>query len=142
MTHAAHLTCPARPESIPSLMQFVEDACARAALKPEEAMAVRVSVEEVCENVIRYGYAGREPGPLSIDFTDFDERVEVTVEDRGAPFDPAQVPPADVTSDWKERPVGGLGWHLVHRLMDEVRYEPVALGGNRVTLVKRRLAPT
>jgi anti-sigma regulatory factor (Ser/Thr protein kinase) len=138
VTPPTRLTCAAQPECLPSLLRFVEEACVRSALSADDTMAVRLSVEEVCENIIKYGYVGREPGPVSVDITGSDERVEVTVEDRGARFDPRGLPPADVTSDWAARPVGGLGWHLVRNLMDEVRYEPMSPDGNRVTLVKRR----
>jgi len=142
VTHEARITCPARRDNLGSLLRFITDACAKAELGEEDAMAVRVSVEELCENVITHGYKGREPGPLSIEFTGSPDRVVVAVEDRGVPFDPAQAPPADTTSDWNERPLGGLGWHLVHRLMDEVRYERIGDDGNRTTLVKRRFATT
>jgi anti-sigma regulatory factor (Ser/Thr protein kinase) len=142
MTHEARITCAASRDSLASLLRFIEEACANAALGQEEAIAVRMSVEELCENIIKYGYAGREPGPLTIEFAGSDDQVVVAVEDRGRPFDPRQAPPPDLTSDWDRRPLGGLGWHLVHKLMDEVRYEPVAEGGNRVTLVKRRFATT
>jgi len=142
VTHEARITCPARRDNLASLLRFVADACAKAELNEEDTMAVRVSVEELCENVITHGYAGREPGPLSIEFTGSNDRIVVAVEDRGVPFDPAHVAAADTTSDWDQRPLGGLGWHLVRKLMDEVHYERVDDGGNRTTLVKRRFATT
>jgi len=121
-------------------MRFVDERCASADLRGEGALAVRVAVEEVCENVVKYGYAGREVGPIMVEFTSSSEQVSISIEDEGTQFDPTQLPPADVTSDWKSRRPGGLGWHLVQQLMDDIRYEPVSTGGNRVTLVKRRLA--
>jgi len=35
-----------------------------------------------------------------------------------------------------ERPIGGLGLHLMRQLMDEVRYEFNTESGNCLTLVK------
>jgi serine/threonine-protein kinase RsbW len=63
----------------------------------------------------------------------------ITVEDRARPFDPALAPRADPSAPIEQRRIGGLGWHLVHQVMDEVRYEPRTPQGNRVTLVKRIL---
>jgi serine/threonine-protein kinase RsbW len=142
VTHTAQLDCVARRDNLATMMRFIDEACARADLGADDTSSVRVAVEELCENIIRYAYAGREPGPLSIRFTSSDERVEVTIEDGGIPFNPSQLPPADVTSEWNARPLGGLGWHLVYRVMDDVRYERAPGGGNRVTLVKRRFATT
>ena len=138
MSYAARITRDARREALPALLDFVEETCARAELRPDDAMAVRVAVEEVCTNVIAYGYAGGEPGPLSIEFSGDEDAVVVAVEDRGAPFDPDALPAPVLDQPWDERPVGGLGWHLVRSLMDEVRREPGPGGGNRVVLVKRR----
>jgi anti-sigma regulatory factor (Ser/Thr protein kinase) len=46
------------------------------------------------------------------------------------------VPAPDLAAGWEERDAGGLGWHLVRRLMDEVRHEAPPDGGNRLTLIK------
>jgi serine/threonine-protein kinase RsbW len=121
-------------------MRFVDERSALAALQNQDALALRVAVEEVCENIVKYAYAGRDVGPIVIEFASSPEQVTVSIEDEGAAFDPAALPPADVTSEWRSRPLGGLGWHLVRQLMDDIRYEPISIGGNRVTLVKRRTA--
>jgi anti-sigma regulatory factor (Ser/Thr protein kinase) len=63
--------------------------------------------------------------------------MRVVIRDRGAAFDPGSVPAADVTSGWEDRPVGGLGWHLIRQSVDEIDYEREPSGGNRLTLVKR-----
>jgi anti-sigma regulatory factor (Ser/Thr protein kinase) len=43
----------------------------------------------------------------------------------------------DLSAGWEDRAVGGLGWHLIRRSVDEVDYGPNPGGGNRLTLVKR-----
>ncbi len=131
------ITRDALPDSLPALLQFVADASAGAALDPETAFAVRLAAEEVCTNVIAHAYAGGTPGPVSVRFRREPSAVVLTVEDRGIPFDPAVLPPPPLTAGWAERPTGGMGWHLVREVMDEVRHEPVPGGGNRLTLVKR-----
>ena len=44
---------------------------------------------------------------------------------------------SDLAAYAQARPVGGLGWHLVFRLMDEVKHEVPGPRGNRLVLVKR-----
>jgi anti-sigma regulatory factor (Ser/Thr protein kinase) len=60
----------------------------------------------------------------------------MTITDTGRPFDPASAPPPDLGGSARERPVGGIGIHLIHASMDEVHYhaEP---RGNRLVLVKK-----
>ena len=39
--------------------------------------------------------------------------------------------------DWQEREIGGLGWHLIKELTDEVTYHSDPQKGNRLMLVKK-----
>jgi anti-sigma regulatory factor (Ser/Thr protein kinase) len=138
------MTCTATVDNLAALLTFVERACAAAALDAEETLAVRVAIEEICTNVINHGYAGRDATnrPITIDFVSGSDQVVATIEDRGATFDPSNGPAVDLNSDAMDRRIGGIGLHLVRSLMDEVRHEPVNGGGNRLTLVKRRVAAT
>jgi serine/threonine-protein kinase RsbW len=88
--------------------------------------------------VITHGYAGRPPGPISVAMLSEPERFTVTIADEAAPFDPESVPEPDLKSGWSEREIGGLGWWLIRKMIDEVTYESKPGGGNRLTLVKRR----
>jgi anti-sigma regulatory factor (Ser/Thr protein kinase) len=64
------------------------------------------------------------------------ERVTVIVTDDGTPFDPFARDAPDTTLPVEERPIGGLGIHLVGQLMDEVSYQRRD-GHNVVVLVKQ-----
>lgn len=128
----------ARQENLAALLDFAREACERAGLAADECHDVRLAVEEVCANVIAHGYAGRAPGPVSVAIEARDDAVVVRVEDRAPVFAPDDAPAPALDADWASRPVGGLGLHLVRRIMDEVRHEPRADGGNRLTLVRRR----
>ncbi len=99
---------------------------------------MKLAVEEACVNVITHGYAGREPGPISLAFRSEPERFVVTLADSAAPFEPESLPDPDLAAGWKERKIGGLGWWLIRKMVDGVEYESSPGGGNRLTLVKRR----
>jgi anti-sigma regulatory factor (Ser/Thr protein kinase) len=62
-------------------------------------------------------------------------RLTVTLTDDGPPFDPFGRAAPDTTLSVEERPIGGLGLHLVRELMDKVSYERRD-GYNVVVLVK------
>ena len=140
MTDTARITRDARREHLADLLVFVQEACA--SLPEETAFAVRLAAEEVCTNVISHAYPGGTPGPVSLCIARDEGLVTVTVEDRGVPFDPATATPPDLDTPVEERELGGLGWHLVRQVMDQVRHESVPGGGNRVTLVKYVPQPT
>jgi serine/threonine-protein kinase RsbW len=130
----------ARVENLGRIRDFLEDACGEAGVGHPDTHGLKVAVDEACSNVIEHGYAGRTPGPLAVSFQADAGRIAVTIGDRGRPFDPAGAPAADTASDWEKRPVGGLGWHLIRQLVDEIRYDSNPETGNRLTLVKKRAA--
>jgi len=122
-----------RLAELPALLDFVDTACAAAG--PDAGFAVRLAVEEVFTNVLAHGYGGEGPVDVTIDADT--TRIRVLVEDEAPPFHPGDAPPPDLASDALEREPGGLGWHLVRQLMDEVRHAPRDGRGNTCTLVKR-----
>jgi serine/threonine-protein kinase RsbW len=135
------LVCEAHRDRLAELLAFVQRACERAALDADVAFDVRLATEEVVTNVIEHGYAGERPGPIAVRFRRDARQVVVTVEDLAPPFDPATIRPPDPAAPLEARRVGGLGWHFVTRVMDEVRHEPRHPRGNRLTLVKRISSP-
>jgi anti-sigma regulatory factor (Ser/Thr protein kinase) len=104
------------------------------------AFALRLAVEEVCLNLMHYGYADGRSGPITVEFQFDDGAVTLTVIDRAPPFPPDAAPEPQVDADVTTRSVGGLGWHLVKRMIDEISYCSDPRGGNRLTLVKRDAA--
>ena len=120
---------------LPGLIDFVEAACEDAGIKPELRFDLTLAVEEAASNVIEHGYKG-STGKLHVLF--LLERGDVTIElrDQAKPFKPGKVGRPDETVPLEERPLGGLGLHLMHELMDDVRYETLP-DGNLLTMVKR-----
>lgn len=131
------LTVDARPENLDRLRDFVEQTLRGAGVPEAAVFDWLVVLDEVATNIVSHGYAGMPPGPLRVVVACEPSRVTLTIADRAQPFDPAQAPPPDLTSDWEARPIGGLGWHLVRHLTDELRYTTDPHGGNVLMLVKR-----
>jgi serine/threonine-protein kinase RsbW len=127
----------ATPSSLGTLLAFLDNSCEEARLDDEAAFAVRLAGEEACSNIINHAYRGVEPGEVSVQMRCDAEQVVLVIEDRAPPFLPEDAPAPDLTSDWESRREGGLGWHLIRQVMDEVRHEARVGGGNRLELVKR-----
>ena len=67
--------------------------------------------------------------PLSFSVREIDVRIElssdrlaVTIADDGIPFNPFSGAPPDTSLSLEERELGGLGIHVVSKVMDEVSY--------------------
>jgi anti-anti-sigma factor len=84
--------------------------------------SVSVALDELLNNTIAYGFAGRRGGEVSIDVELSTDRLYVTLTDNGEPFNPLDRAAPDTALSVDERQIGGLGIHLVRRLMDEVTY--------------------
>jgi serine/threonine-protein kinase RsbW len=123
-------------ENLPAVLGFVERAARAAGADEEAGFAVRLAVEEVFVNIVRHGYGDRS-GPVALTVAAEAPGLVITIRDEAPLFDPALAPLPDLDSGWEDRPLGGLGWHLVRQLVDEVRHAPGATGGNVVKLVKR-----
>jgi sigma-B regulation protein RsbU (phosphoserine phosphatase) len=83
----------------------------------------RLLVEEVASNAIRHGGALREPGgQVRVECEPLDDGLRIDVFDTGVPFDPLARDAPDVDADLHERPVGGLGVHLVCQIAARVSY--------------------
>lgn len=118
--------------------------------------ALVLAVDEVCANLAEHASTAGMAGPVCISVRCDASDAIIVVEDHGPPFHPADAPAPDLTSDWQDRRVGGLGWFLVRQMVDSLTYEAATIGTaasrndptapiptNRLTLVKRdaRQAP-
>lgn len=81
-------------------------------------------IAELCTNSLMHGYAA-ERGYMRVEISCRRNGHQIVFVDRAKAFDPTTMPAADITGDIHERPVGGLGLHLVRELAREIRYRRV-----------------
>ncbi len=123
---------------LPECRAFVEKGCRSAGAGEMECFALKLAVDEAVNNVVVHGYKNLVPGDVALVFEANAERFVVTILDRGHAFAPSSAPPPDLESDSARRKIGGLGWHLIRSVVDELDYVSGEGGENRLTLVKRR----
>jgi anti-sigma regulatory factor (Ser/Thr protein kinase) len=98
--------------------------------------SLNVALDELLQNTLAHGFGEWKVGAVTIEVELGTDRLTVTLSDDGQPFNPLDVASPDTASSLEDRPVGGLGIHLVRQLMDEIRYRRQS-DRNVVTLVKR-----
>ena len=106
-------------QQIPTLAEWVDSLGLPDALN----MSINLALEEVVSNVMLYAYPGEESGQVLVEAEKSPTRIVFTITDSGIPFDPTAQSEPDITLSIAERPIGGLGIHLVRQIMDEVTYE-------------------
>ena len=125
-------------DGLAGLADRVERFGAEQGLPANVVNAINVALDEAVSNAINHGYDAGVRGEIAVRLRRGADRVEVEVEDDGRPFDPLQVPPPDLSLPLEQRPIGGLGVHLIRNLMDEVSYTRV--GGRNVLKMVKHLA--
>ena len=121
---------------LPLFRNFMQEVCQELDLDEDLTQSVKLAVDEICSNLIQYGYEGMEAGEIHLSVRDQDPLLEIILEDTGHPFDPATLDPPDLSENFEDRKIGGLGIHLVKESMDEISYES-SEGSNVLVLRKR-----
>jgi serine/threonine-protein kinase RsbW len=87
---------------------------------------VRLIVEELASNAIRYGGAGgMDVGQheLSVNISIDGDLLALEFRDGGEPFDPLSTPLPDLEADIMDRPIGGLGLYLIRQIAESTHYQ-------------------
>ena len=99
---------------------FVRRVGRRLRLTEDELFDVDLAVEEASTNIVRHAYRPDHVGDILVRVEAVDDAVCVTLTDWGLPFDAETSVPLDVGAPVEARTEGGMGLHLVHKLMDDV----------------------
>ncbi|MBX3486267.1 ATP-binding protein [Phenylobacterium sp.] len=106
-------------EALPALLDDIESGLTARGVPAAAIAAVNVALDEVVTNAFGHGGATRVEVAARV----AEGRVTVDVGDDGPAFDPTCAPEPDTAASVEHRHVGGLGIHMVMKLMDEVAYE-------------------
>jgi anti-sigma regulatory factor (Ser/Thr protein kinase) len=99
--------------------------------------AADLALEEHLTNITRYAYDAARAHDVVVRFGIELDCLAIQVEDEGKPFDPLQRPEVDTSLPLDQKPVGGLGIHLIRQFMDEVQYRRE--GNKNVLTMRKRL---
>lgn len=121
------------------LAQMVEEFGDANKLPDRQIYLINLALDELITNIVSYGMRGVARPRIEINLQVNGTLLTLSMEDNGSRFDPTENTNPDLDSPVDERPVGGLGLHLIKTFADRVRYE-YSDGRNRLTL-EHDLAP-
>ena len=110
------------PDGLIALAAEARSFLAEGGVSGEGSYKVQLALEEVIRNLLLHG-SGSATGLIDVALEVAGRRVDVCVEDDGAPFDPRRAPPFDPSQPLEDRSGGGMGLALLRLMMDEIRYE-------------------
>ena len=99
--------------------------------------AADLALEEHLTNVMKYGFDDAQPREILVRLEIIDGEFQIEVEDDGKPFNPLEHPEPDLNLPLSERPLGGLGIHLIRKFMDELGYRRE--GGRNVFQMRKHV---
>lgn len=105
-------------------------------LPPDFAFALNLALDEIVTNVICYGYGDGGVHPIRVQLSRERDAVVAVIEDDARRFNPLEKATPALDQPIEDRPIGGLGMHLVRSCVDEVAYSRNN-GKNRLTLKKK-----
>ena len=112
---------PRNVASLDSIFDQISGFVAANHIDDESAFAVRLAVEELFVNMVKYNPG--IGGDIHIKIARTGDRLIASITDPGGGrFDVTKVPAYDGNLPLEARRPGGLGIHLTRRVMDEIRY--------------------
>ena len=119
---AVHRSFERSFDSLEDIVAFTAAAFADQEIDPELLPAIDFAVEELFTNMVKY--STMSSAAVRIDLARIDGGVQVTLTDYDVdPFDVTLAPDADIELPIEQRKPGGLGLHLIRRLVDSIEYE-------------------
>lgn len=114
-----------------AIIQTAIDRAATGVLDKRRLFQLNMAVEELMTNVVRHSGTS---AAVEVLIQQQPDAFHVELADQGPPFDPfSQAPKPALEAGLEERPIGGLGVHLVQKMLDKVEYRREG-GRNLVTL--------
>ena len=99
---------------------------------------INLALDELFTNIISYGFNDEDEHNIKVTVTPLKQEICLCIEDDGVPFNPAEFEAPDVAGSVENCKVGGLGIHIMRKLMDDICYE--RCGDKNILTLKKNLA--
>ena len=123
-------------DNLEIIREFINNIARKGGFSEESVDQIELAVDEACTNAIKHAYKYSSTKMLDISVFLDNEKIEIIIMDKGAGFNPDNLPIPNLEKYMRVAKVGGLGIHLMRTLMDEVNFSINPGKKNQVSLVK------
>jgi sigma-B regulation protein RsbU (phosphoserine phosphatase) len=109
-------------EEIVKLSEDIENFAENNGIPQDTVFKINLSLDELLTNTLSYGYPEGGERNISVSLDVQDNTIVIETCDNAVPFNPLDKEEPDISMDIDERPIGGLGIHIVNKMMDEIVY--------------------
>ena len=99
---------------------------------------INLALDELFTNIISYGFSDEDEHTIKVTITPQNDEICLCIEDDGIPFNPTEFDAPDVACSVENCKVGGLGIHIIRKLMDDICYQ--RCGDKNILTLKKNLA--
>ncbi len=114
---------------------------ARVGLTNKCCCEINLALEELFTNYVSHGHKGRKAGhhehQIHFKLSVAGGVLTIRIEDDGKPFDPGKAKAPDTRCPLEQRKIGGLGVHLIRKVMDDISY--IRCGGKNIITLKKQI---
>ena len=96
---------------------------------------INICLDELFTNIVSYGFTDDLEHIIRFTINMDNNVLIVNIEDEGIPFNPLEKKDPEIPADLIDVRIGGLGIHIVRKLMDDIRYKRER-GKNKLTMKK------
>ena len=105
------------------MSKVMESFCEANDLPMKAMFEINLVLEEILMNIISYGYDDDNEHEIVVQWWLSDNVLTLIITDDGKKFDPLIIPEPELDKSVDERKIGGLGIHLVKKMMCEINYK-------------------
>ncbi len=122
MIDQLELTLRNQQSEIARAQDELEQFAAKHAVPQRPLHDVQLALEEHLANIVRHAYSDDREHCIQVRFQLDPHQLRVEVEDDGKPFNPLDQTPPDLSLPLDQRPIGGLGIHMIRKSLDALEY--------------------
>ena len=104
------------------LCKHLETFGKKTGLSKKFVFELNLVLDELFTNIISYGFGDDEEHTIKVTITPQNEELCLCIEDDGTAFNPIDFETPDVACSVENCKIGGLGIHIIRKLMDEICY--------------------
>ena len=108
------------------LCQHCEEIGQTIGVSDKSIFEMNLALDELFTNIISYGFQDHQEHTIKINISIEGDLLDIRIEDDGVPFNPIESKMPDFQCGVEECKIGGLGIHLIKKLMDDIQYQRVA----------------